>query len=77
MFLHMIYNIFYSEEIDWIGYATRPGAEDLKGTNTELHTYFYVPEMTAEELKEAIIQTETNGAKGISLFAGPAITDEQ
>ncbi len=75
--LPMIYNVFYNEEIDWIGYATKQGVEDLKGKNTELHTGIYVPEMTGEELEEAIRQAKNNGAKGVSFFDGPAITEEQ
>lgn len=75
--LPMIYNKFYNEEIDWIGYATKQGVEDLKGKNTELHTGIYVPEMTSEQLKEAIYQAKSNGAKGVSFFDGPAITDAQ
>lgn len=75
--LPMIYNVFYNEEIDWIGYATKQGVEDLKGKDTELHTGIYVPEMTPEQLKEAIYQAKSNGAKGVSFFDGPAITDDQ
>lgn len=75
--LPMIYNVFYNEEIDWIGYATKQGVEDLKGKDTELHTGIYVPKMTPEQLKEAIYQAKSNGAKGVSFFDGPAITDDQ
>ncbi|SIQ17560.1 family 10 glycosylhydrolase [Maribacter ulvicola] len=75
--LPMIYNKFYNEEIDWIGYATKQGVEDLKGRNTELHTGIYVPQMSAEQLKEAIQQAKNNGANGVSFFDGPAITEEQ
>ena len=73
----MIYNKFYNEEIDWIGYATKQGVADLEGRDTELHTGIYVPEMTVNQLKEAIHQAKSNGANGVSFFDGPAITDEQ
>ena len=75
--LPMIYNVFYNEEIDWIGYATKQGVADLEGKNTELHTGIYVPEMTPQQLKEAMHQARSNGAKGVSFFDGPAITQEQ
>lgn len=75
--LPMIYNKFYNEEIDWIGYATKQGVADLEGRDTELHTGIYVPEMTVSQLKEAIHQAKSNGANGVSFFDGPAITDEQ
>jgi len=75
--LPMIYNSFYNEEIDWIGYATKQGVTDLNNSTTELHTGIYVPEMTANELKQAITQVQINGGRGASFFDGPAITDEQ
>lgn len=75
--LPMVYNSFYDEEVDWIGYATKQGIEDLKGKDTELHTGIYVPPMNADELAEAITQAKKNGASGVSFFDGSAITDEQ
>ncbi len=75
--LPMIYHNFYDEEIDWIGYATGQGVADLKGKQTELHTGIFVPNMKSEELKLALQLAQENGAKGVALFDGPAITDEQ
>lgn len=77
MVLPMIYNNFYNEEIDWIGFATRQGVKDLEGSKTELHTGIYVPEMSPEQLAEAIQQAKDNGAKGAAFFDGNALTDEQ
>ena len=75
--LPMIYNSFYHEETDWVGYATRQGVADLKGRAVELHTGIYVPTLSATELQEAIGYAKENGANGVSFFDGPAITDEQ
>lgn len=75
--LPMIYNHFYNEGIDWVGFATGQGVQDLENTNTELHTGIYVPPLSAQEVKEAIAQAKANGAKGVAFFDGPAITDEQ
>jgi len=75
--LPMIYNNFYNEEVDWIGYATAQGVKDLEQRDVELHTGLYVPEMTSEELKEAIELAKINGAKGVSFFDGPAINEDQ
>lgn len=75
--LPMIYNNFYEEEVDWVGYATKQGVTDLKAKNVELHTGLYVPEMSAEDVKIAIQLAHENGAKGVSFFDGPAITEEQ
>ncbi|KKN39583.1 hypothetical protein LCGC14_0741990 [marine sediment metagenome] len=75
--LPMIYNSFYNEEIDWIGYATGQGVSDLKGKNVVLHTGIYVPGMSAEDVSTAIQLAKKNGAKGVSFFDGPAITEGQ
>lgn len=75
--LPMVYNNFYNEEVDWIGYVTGQGVKDLAGKNTELHTGVYVPTMTADEVSEAIKLAKENGAKGISFFDGGALTWEQ
>ncbi|WP_037317894.1 putative glycoside hydrolase [Salegentibacter sp. Hel_I_6] len=77
MVLPMIYQNFYNEEIDWIGFATGQGVVDLKGTDTELHTGIYLPELNVEELKEAINYARENGAKGVAFFDGGAFTPEK
>ncbi|MDT0675880.1 putative glycoside hydrolase [Autumnicola musiva] len=77
MVLPMIYNNFYNEELEWIGFATRQGVEDLKAKDVELHTGVYIPEMSPEELLEAINQAKNNGARGVSFFDGGAFTDEK
>lgn len=75
--LPMIYNNFYNEEVDWIGWATGQGVNDLKNTGTELHTGLFVPAMSAEEVGRAIELAKQNGAKGVSFFDGNALTLEQ
>ncbi|TRZ44507.1 putative glycoside hydrolase [Robertkochia solimangrovi] len=76
MVLPMIYHNFYNEEIDWIGYATKQGVTDLKDKDTELHTGVFVPSLTPEELKQAILEAKNNGAKGVSFFDGGALKPE-
>lgn len=71
----MIYHNFYNEETDWIGFATKQGVEDLR--HTQLHTGIYVPLISAEELKKAILFAKENGAKGVSFYDGPDISTEQ
>lgn len=75
--LPMIYNSFYKEEVDWIGFATKQGVKDLEGKNVQLHTGLYMPELSDKEVLEAINLAKTNGASGVSFFDGPAITKEQ
>lgn len=75
--LPMIYHNFYNEETDWIGYATQQGVTDLEDRDVELHTGLFIPDMSVEELRQAIRYAMENGAKGVSFFDGPALTDEQ
>ena len=73
----MIYHDFYSEEVDWIGFATKQGVSDLKDKNTKLNTGMYMPAFkSADELKTAILLAKNNGAKGVSFFDGPALTKD-
>lgn len=75
--LPMIYHNFYNEEIDWIGFATGQGVKDLKNSNTELLTGIFVPNMSVSDLEKAIVLAKENGARGVSIFDGNALTDEQ
>jgi len=75
--LPMIYHNFYNEEVDWIGFVTQQGVQDLKGRKTKLHTGIYLPPMSAEEVLTAIQLAKNNGAVGISFFDGDAITEKQ
>lgn len=73
----MIYHGFYNEEIDWIGYATQQGVKDVESENIGLNTGVYLPPFTSnEELKQAIILAKENGAKGVTFFDGPQLSDE-
>ncbi|WP_109098589.1 putative glycoside hydrolase [Aquimarina sp. AU58] len=75
--LPMIYHNFYNEEVDWIGFATKQGVNDLQGKQTKLHTGIYLPPMSADDVSKAIQLAKDNGASGISFFDGNAITEEQ
>lgn len=73
----MIYHSFYNEELDWIGFATKQGVEDIKGKSIGVNTGVYIPGFNStEELKEAIIMAKENGAKGITFFDGPALSED-
>jgi uncharacterized lipoprotein YddW (UPF0748 family) len=72
----MIYHGFYDEEIDWIGYATKQGVDDVQD-NMIINTGLYLPDFnSADELKQAIILAKENGAKGVSFYEGQTLTDE-
>ena len=73
----MIYHGFYSEEVDWIGYATKQGVSDLSSKNTLINTGVYIPDFkSAEELKQSILLAKENGAKGVAFYEGKTLTDE-
>ncbi|GAL81872.1 hypothetical protein JCM19274_2856 [Algibacter lectus] len=77
MVLPMIYYNFYNEELDWIGYATKQGIDDLEGRPTELHTGLYTPKLSVPDLKSAIQLAKDNGAKGVAFFDDYSMSDEQ
>ena len=73
----MIYHGFYNEEVDWIGYATKQGVSDVESENIRINTGVYIPDFkSVEELKQAIIHAKNNGAKGVTFFDAPTLTDE-
>ena len=73
----MIYHNFYNEDINWIGFATKQGVEDLKGRKTKLNTGIYIPGVNSQkDLKESILLAKKSGAKGVSFFDGNALTKE-
>ena len=77
MVLPMIYYNFYNEELDWIGYATKQGVDDLEGRPTELHTGLYTPKLSLPDLKSAIQLAKDNGANGVAFFDDYSMSDEQ
>lgn len=73
----MIYHGFYNEEIDWIGFATKQGVDDVKGAGIEVNTGVFIPSFkSSKELKDAVILAKDNGAKGITFFDGSALNAE-
>lgn len=73
----MIYHGFYNEEIDWIGYATKQCVTDVESENIGINTGVYMPDFkSVEELKQAIMYAKDNGAKGVTFFDAPTLTDE-
>ena len=72
----MIYHHFYNEELDWIGYATKQGVQDVS-KDVQIHTGLYLPSLEPKQLKEAIQLAKDNGAKGVAMFDGGAFTSEQ
>jgi hypothetical protein len=73
----MIYHGFYNEEIDWIGFATKQGVQDVKHKGIGVNTGVYLPPFkSANELKTAILLAKANGAKGVTFYDGNALTED-
>ncbi|UMB61956.1 hypothetical protein MHL31_07110 [Lutibacter sp. A80] len=73
----MIYHGFYNEEVDWVGFATKQGVDDVKDKGIGVNTGVFIPAFkSVDELKQAIHLAKDNGAKGVTFFDGPAITEE-
>ena len=71
----MLYQNFYRESINWIGFATKT---DVQAVDFPIIAGLYMPGLThPDSLDQAIIQAIENGAKGISIFTADDISEEQ
>ena len=70
----MLYHRFYLEGIDWIGASASEGVEALG--STPLNAGLYLPDLTPEELAQAVRVARDAGASGVSLFEMNGLTDE-
>ncbi|MBT3208036.1 MAG: family 10 glycosylhydrolase [Bacteroidetes bacterium] len=71
----MLYQNFYNENINWIGFATRQGVNDV---DFPIFSGLYVSALREpSDLRNAIILAKENGAKGISFFTADNLTDNQ
>ncbi len=72
-FFPMLYNGFYLEGIPWIGDGVRDGVAALDGT--PLNAGLYLPDLSPEELAQAVETARVAGASGISLFEMEGLSD--
>ena len=72
----MIYNNFYYQGINWIGFATKQGVNVGK---FPIFSGLFVPSFkeNSKDLEKAILIAKKNGAKGVALFTADLLTDEQ
>lgn len=71
----MLYQNFYLENINWIGFATKQGVNDV---NFPIYSGLYSPALkNGEQLEKAIKISKDNGAKGISIFTADGLNKEQ
>jgi len=71
----MVYNNFYRENINWIGFAIEQGVNDV---NFPIHAGLYSPALTSpKDLEKAIRLVKEKGAKGFSIFTADNLSEEQ
>ena len=66
MVFPMIYHSFYLKDLTWIGEAVRECVVAVP--NTPLQAGLYLPDLTPDDLAEAIRLARANGAAGVSVF---------
>ncbi len=71
----MIYHNFYDQPVAWIEEATRQGVQALKG-RIPLYSGLFIPELTPDELVQAVQYARKGGAAGVSLFNARSMTPE-
>ncbi|NER12339.1 family 10 glycosylhydrolase [Leptobacterium flavescens] len=71
----MLYNNFYRENVNWIGFATAQGVNDVE---FPLYSGLYSPALKdPEDLEKAIRLAKKEGARGISIFTADNLSKEQ
>ncbi len=71
----MLYQNFYRENINWIGFATKQSVSDV---DFPIISGLYSPALRNPiDLEKAILIAKKNGAKGISIFTADDLTKEQ
>jgi len=71
----MVYNNFYRENINWIGFAIAQGVKDV---NFPIYAGLYSPALRdPKDLEKAIKLVKEKGAEGISIFTADDLTKAQ
>jgi len=71
----MLYNNFYRENINWIGFATKQGVSDV---DFPIHSGLYSGALkNPGDFEKAYNISKENGASGISIFTADGLNDEQ
>ena len=71
----MVYNNFYRENVNWIGFAIEQGINKVE---FPIYAGLYSPALTdAKDLEKAIKLVKEKGAKGFSIFTADNLSEEQ
>lgn len=70
----MLYQNFYRQNINWIGFATE---QDVRDVDFPIYAGLYVPAFkNAEELEQGIRLAEEKGASGVSIYTADGLSEE-
>ncbi|MEH0157587.1 hypothetical protein V6R21_26070 [Limibacter armeniacum] len=67
MIFPMLYQNFYSEELDWVKSSAKKGVKALDG-KFPLYAGLFIPSIEATDFDEALKMAKKGGAKGVSVF---------
>lgn len=71
----MLYNNFYRENINWIGFATKQGVSDV---DFPIFSGLYAGALkSSDDFEKAINISKKNGASGVSIFTADGLNDQQ
>jgi uncharacterized lipoprotein YddW (UPF0748 family) len=70
----MLYHEFYGEDVAWIEEASREGARALAG-RSPLYSGLYLPDLSPEDLAQAVRAALRGGASGVALFEVEGLTE--
>ncbi len=71
----MLYNNFYRQSVNWIGFATQQGVNDV---NFPIFSGLYTPALRdSSDFEKAITLAKENGASGVSIFTVDNLTKDQ
>ncbi|MGQ1786243.1 MULTISPECIES: family 10 glycosylhydrolase [unclassified Saccharicrinis] len=70
----MLYQNFYRENINWIGFATEQGVKDV---DFPINAGLFMPAFKSpEELEKAILLAKEKGASGVSIYTADGLSPE-
>ncbi len=73
--LPMLYHNFYNQNINWIGFSMEQAVKEVDG-RFPIYAGLFIPSLSPEELKEAILISKKANAAGVSFFEMNSLNEE-
>ncbi|HKI78330.1 MAG TPA: family 10 glycosylhydrolase [Ignavibacteriaceae bacterium] len=71
----MVYQNFYQQDLNWAGFSIEQGVREVQN-KFPIYAGLFIPSLTPQELKKAILISKNSGAKGVSFFNLSSLTNE-